>query len=71
MKVPPNGYLEVSSYGSGWACERGYRAVDEGCMAVKVPENAHLDDSGNDWDCNRPYRKQQDYQKQQDRCALP
>jgi hypothetical protein len=30
-----------------------------------MPANAHLDYSGNDWECNRPYRKQQE------KCALP
>jgi hypothetical protein len=26
-------------------------------MALKLPENAHLDYSGNGWDCNRPYQQ--------------
>ena len=65
VKVPANGYLADSSYGLGWTCDRGYRAVKEACVAVKVPANAHLDYSGNDWECNGPYRKQQDW------CALP
>jgi hypothetical protein len=59
IKVPENGFFEPSSYGSGWRCERGYHAVDEACMALKLPENAHFDYSGNDWDCNRPYRRQE------------
>jgi hypothetical protein len=61
--MPEN--ARAKSYGSGWECGRGYRAVNEACVAVKVPKNAHLDYSGNDWDCNEPYRKRQD------RCALP
>jgi hypothetical protein len=32
---------------------------------VSVPENARLDYSGNQWHCNRPYRKRQG------RCTLP
>jgi hypothetical protein len=32
---------------------------------VNVAENAHLDSSGNDWECNRPYRKRQG------KCTLP
>jgi hypothetical protein len=58
--VPANGYLADAGYGPGWQCERGYRAVDETCVAVKVPENAHIDLFGSGWACNRPYRKQQD-----------
>jgi hypothetical protein len=26
-------------------------------VAVELPENAHLDYSGNDWECNRGYRE--------------
>jgi hypothetical protein len=29
-------------------------------VAVTVPENAHIDLFGNGWECNPPYRKQQD-----------
>lgn len=35
--IPENAH--VKSYGSGWECDRGYRAVDEACMSVKVPAN--------------------------------
>ena len=59
IAVPPNGYLTGAPYGSGWKCERGYRAADEVCDDLKLPQNAHVDYSGNDWDCNPPYRKQQ------------
>jgi hypothetical protein len=31
---------------------------------VRVVENAHLDSSGDDWECNRPFRKNRD------RCTL-
>jgi hypothetical protein len=65
IEVPANGYLADSSYGSSWKCDRGYRAVDGACMAVEMPANAHLDYSGSGWDCNRPFRKQQDT------CILP
>jgi hypothetical protein len=27
---------------------------------LKPPENAHINYSGNDWDCNQPYRQQGD-----------
>jgi hypothetical protein len=65
IDVPPNGYLTNASYGTGWTCERGYVAVGDACLAVQLPENAHLDYSGHGWDCDPPYREQQD------RCALP
>jgi hypothetical protein len=63
INVPPRGYLTETSYGSGWACERGYRAAGDDCVEVEVPENAHLDFSGNDWECDKPYSKRSD------RCA--
>jgi hypothetical protein len=25
---------------------------------LRLPENAHIDYSGNDWICNQPYRQQ-------------
>lgn len=57
--VPPHGYLSSAYGGPGFECERGYRATDVACVAVTLPANAHLDYSGNDWDCNRPYRRDQ------------
>jgi hypothetical protein len=54
--VPANAYLNAS--GDRWKCDRGYRAVDEVCLIVKVPENAYLADSsyGLGWACARGYR---------------
>jgi hypothetical protein len=57
--APVNGYFDESSRETGWKCERGYRVIKEKCIAVRVPKYAHLDYSGNDWECNQPYRKQQ------------
>ena len=39
-------------------CERGYRATDDACVAVKVPANGYLADSayGVGWECDRGYR---------------
>ena len=65
VDVPANGFLADASYGPGWKCDRGYQEVDSSCIAVLVPEHAHLDYSGNDWDCDDPYRKQRDH------CELP
>jgi hypothetical protein len=59
IQVPPNGYLADASYGHGWKCDRGYREAGEACVALKMPQNAHIDYSGNDRECNEPYRKRQ------------
>ncbi|MEJ2122686.1 MAG: hypothetical protein P8Z76_18700, partial [Alphaproteobacteria bacterium] len=65
VRVPENGYFINASHGPGWRCEYGFQAVDESCVALKLPETAHIDYSGNGWDCNRPYRQQGG------RCVLP
>jgi hypothetical protein len=57
IKIPANGYLVDASYGSGWSCIRGYKPVNDACVPVTMPENAHLDYSGNDWDCDLPYHR--------------
>ena len=44
---------------------RGYRAVDKECVAIDVPEHAHLDYTGRAWDCDPPYRRELEA------CALP
>jgi hypothetical protein len=36
---------------------RGFNEVGRACVRLKVPENAYLDASGNDWTCNRGYLK--------------
>jgi len=58
INVPVNAYFEPSSYGAGWKCHRGFRAVKSTCVAVIVPENAYLKDKydGRGWKCNRRYR---------------
>ena len=63
--VPMNGYLLDASSGSGWKCHRGYEGVGEACVAVTLPANAHLGYSGNEWDCDPPYRRELD------RCISP
>jgi len=65
IQIPANGYSVDSSPGSGWECDRGFRAVKEVCLAVVVPENAHLKTSGTGWECNRPYNKRIE------KCVLP
>jgi hypothetical protein len=57
IKVPVHGYLVESSYGPGWKCVRGFREVGKECVAVQVPKNAHIGFIGNDWECNKPYRR--------------
>ena len=65
MKIPANGFFVDSSYGPSWKCERGYHAADTTCVALAMPENAHLDYQGNDWACNRPFKKRGE------RCEMP
>ena len=62
--VPANAYFIDASYGAGWECHRGYKDVGDACVAVELPANAHLDYSGSEWDCDRPFRRQVD------RCVL-
>ena len=53
--APLNAHMK--RYGGGWECGRGYRRVDQSCVAIAVPENAHLDSSGDRWNCERGFRK--------------
>ena len=57
VEVPANAYLTNSSYGRGWACQRGYEAVAETCVVIPVPPNAYLESSGDRWKCDRGYSK--------------
>ena len=57
IDVPKNAYFVDSSYGPGWSCERGYSPSDGVCITIELPVNAHLGYSGNDWDCDRPFRR--------------
>jgi hypothetical protein len=39
-------------------CAPGYQQrPGSRCIPLLVPENAHIDFSGHDWECNRGYRK--------------
>jgi hypothetical protein len=55
--IPKN--ASAKSYGSGWTCDRGYRAINGGCAAVLVPANAYPIDTsyGRGWECKRGYRE--------------
>ena len=65
VKVPANGILTDSTFGAGWVCGRGYQATENDCVALAVPKNAHIDYSGNEWVCDRPY------EKNRDKCEFP
>ncbi len=65
IDIPRNAFLDSSSFGPGWKCERGYRSRDGRCKLVAVPKNAHLNYAGSDWAYNRPHRLRQN------RCVLP
>ena len=51
--MPENAYLVDGSYGEGWACDRGYRAVGGECRKLTIPDNAYLNEAGDDWICQR------------------
>jgi hypothetical protein len=55
-EMPQNAH--ANSFGSGWQCDYGYRAVDDACVAVKVPEHGYLARTayGSGWQCDRGYR---------------
>jgi hypothetical protein len=58
IPLPGNAYLVDKNYGPGWECERGYNTLDDKiCSKLDMPENGHLDSSGNDWECSKPYEK--------------
>lgn len=65
IQIPANGYYVDSSSGSGWDCDRGFRAVKEACVAVVVLENAHLKTTRTGWKCNRLNKKRRK------KCVLP
>ncbi len=55
--VPEFAYFHDATYGVGWKCQRGYEANAKGCDVIDIPANAHLDRSGNRWECNRNFQK--------------
>jgi hypothetical protein len=58
IPLPDNAYLVTKNYGPGWQCARGYNTADDKtCSKLDVPENGHLNNSGNEWQCNKPYVK--------------
>lgn len=36
---------------------RGFRNDGASCAALHLPRNAHIDHSGNDWECDAQYRR--------------
>ncbi len=59
IQIPKNGYLVNTTYGKGWKCERGYVEKKNACAPLAVPSNAHINYSGDAWDCNPPYTRRQ------------
>lgn len=49
-------HAHAKSYGIGWECDWGYRAVEGSCEAITIPARAHLDPFGGRWNCDRGYR---------------
>jgi hypothetical protein len=42
--IPDN--ARAKNFGSGWECYQGFREEKLSCVAVRLPENAHLDRFG-------------------------
>lgn len=57
INVSEHGFLTGDPYGDGWSCKRGYKRNQKICVEIIMPQNAHLDYSGNDWECDKPFRK--------------
>jgi hypothetical protein len=57
VTIPDN--ARAKGYGSGWECERGYRATGKACLAVQIPKNAFSTNStfGNGWECSWGFRQ--------------
>jgi len=55
-ELPANAHAK--SCGGGRECKRGFRAVDEACIAIKVPVNGYLTDTscGSGRACDYGYR---------------
>jgi hypothetical protein len=60
IEVPVNGFLTDSIFGRGWKCERGFKIENELCVALEIPDNGHIDYSGHDWECDRPFIREGD-----------
>lgn len=57
VATPDHAYFVDSQYGDPWRCLRGYGPRDGACVPLILPPNAHLDRSGNDWDCDPQFRR--------------
>ena len=56
--MPNNGYLANEGEIPGWKCNRGFRASNNKCVQINIPEHAYLANSkyGSGWECERGYR---------------
>lgn len=57
-ELPDN--ARKKGYGGGWECNDGFQEKAGTCVAIIIPEGAHLDYSGNDWECGKRHRRQGD-----------
>ena len=46
VAIPEN--ARAQSYGSGWACNRGYREDKGRCVAIRLPANAYATETMKD-----------------------
>jgi len=56
--VPEDAFATERTYGKGWECRHGFKEADGAtCREVVVPPNAYLTSTGEDWACDRGYRR--------------
>jgi len=60
VDIPEN--AQAKNFGSGWECDPGYRAANNSCVAIKVPENAYSTNTtyGRGWKCSWGYLRADD-----------
>ncbi len=58
IQVPEHAFLNGSSWGDGWECERGFKRAEGECQSILVPEHAYLDFNGNNWVCDRGFKRE-------------
>ena len=53
VKMPAFAYPTRRRHGTGRRCARGFEALEARCVMIDLPENPHLDRTGNCWQFNQ------------------
>lgn len=48
-------HAHKNTYGTGWACDRGFYRANNECLKVTLPLNAQLNYAGSGWVCSRGF----------------